>query len=214
MRSKKQITRTLPEAGKSLPPAKRKEELRCSVLESAGVDPSTVDQATSAPHAREQQGKARSKPFWRTGAFLIPVAAVCVVLALVITGFLSMNAMPGDALYPVKRLLQRTRVAVAFGSGAKVKANLSNADARLEELKYAKSRKMEDWYAPLAKSATSDLTQSIQGASSSREAERARKKLEEIRDLSKDIEPESDTGLQKALDGLEQQIDQKYQQSF
>jgi hypothetical protein len=203
----------LPTAGRDLPPAKRREELRYSVLQGAGIDPATLER-DSIPVPQAPAVKARHKPLYRSLAFIIPAVAVCLIAAMVITGVLSVNAMPGDALYPVKRLLQKTRVALAFGSGAKSRANRANADARLEELKYARSKNMEDWYAPLAKSAASDLTKSIQGAASPREAEDAKKRLQEIRDLSEDVVPESDNGLQKALDGLEKQIDQRYEQHF
>lgn len=212
MSRNKDLEKSLPVAGKALPPAKRRDELRASVLQDAGVDHAALDRPAVpivplAPHARR-------KPLYLSWAFVVPVAAVLVLVAVVITGALSMNAMPGDALYPVKRFVQRARVAVAFGSGAKARANRENADARLEELKYAKSKDMEEWYAPLARSATSDLTRSIQGASTSGEAAEAKKKLQEIRDLSRDIAPDEEPGLQNALDDLEKQIDQKYEQSF
>ena len=207
MATDKDLMKTLPTAGKELPEAKRQTELRASVLQSAGVDPATVPPAAQAPRLKPK------KPLYRSRLALAGGIAMCVIVVLVIIGVVSMSAMPGDALYPVKRLLQRTRVVLAFGAGAKAKANRANADARVKELKYAKSKDMTNWYAPLAKSATSDLQQSIQGASSEA-AKAAQQKLKELRELSKDVAPEEDDGLQKALDNIEQQINQKYEQNL
>jgi hypothetical protein len=208
MPNKRDLKGTLMTDGKGLPPARRRDELRKSVLESAGVDvPGLELQPAVAPVAAK-------KPFYRSRLAIVGYAAAVVIAALVITGVLSMGAMPGDALYPVKRFLQRTRVVLAFGSGAKAKANSANAAARVKELRYAKSKDMEDWYAPLARSATSDLTRSIQGASSAEAARKAREQLQELKDLSKDISPDDDGDLQKALDGLQQQIDQHYEQKL
>lgn len=208
MSTDKDLKKVLPVAGKELPEAKREAELRNSVLISAGIDPATVPPAAQTP-----QLKAPKKPIYRSRLALAGGIAFCVIVALVIVGVASMSSMPGDALYPVKRFLQRTRVVLAFGSGAKASASRANAEARVKELKYAKSKDMRDWYAPLAKSATSDLQQSIQG-SSSEAAKSAQQRLKELRELSKDLEPEEGDGLQKALDNIEQQIDQKYEQNF
>jgi hypothetical protein len=208
MPDKRNIEGTLMTEGKGLPPATRREELRTSVLESAGVDVSQLSPQPVAPPVTV------AKPFYRSRLAIAGYVAAVVIIALVVTGVLSMGAMPGDALYPVKRFLQRTRVVLALGSGAKASANRANAQARVKELRYAKSKNMEDWYAPLARSATSDLTRSIQGAPSAEAAQKAREQLQELKDLSKDINPDDDSGLQRALDGLQQQIDQQYEQKF
>lgn len=198
MSKKKDLPDILPVAGKELPAAKRRDELRASVLAD------TAGQA-AAPAARVR------KPIYRSRLAVAGGIALCVIVVLVIVGAVSMSAKPGDTLYGVKRFLQRTRVVLAIGSGAKSNASRANADARLADLRYARSKDMTDWYAPLAKSAASDLQQSIQGASPSA-TKTAQEKLKELRDLSRDIGPSQDSGLQKAMDGLQQQINQQYDQ--
>ncbi len=214
MPGKRKLERMLPRAGRGLPRAKRAEELRRSVLESVGVDVDAVDAESGAgAGAKAPRAAAVKKPVYRSRGFLVGAVAVCVVAALAVCGGLSLDAMPGDLLYPVKRMLQRTRSALAFGAGDRATVDRANARARLDELEYARSKDMEEWYAPLARSATSDLTRSIQSARSSEEAEEAKETLERIKDISGEVDPD-DTDLQEALDDVEKQINRKFEQSF
>lgn len=68
------------------------------------------------------------------GLVLRWVAAACLILVLLAVGTagVSANSLPGDALYPVKRLVEQGRLALATDSG-EVSLRLQFADRRLDE---------------------------------------------------------------------------------
>jgi hypothetical protein len=60
--------------------------------------------------------------------------AFAAILLLVPASFASGSAMPGDPLYPLKRGIERVRLAAALSPGADAQTRTSIADVRLEEL--------------------------------------------------------------------------------
>lgn len=63
------------------------------------------------------------------------LAAACVVMALLVAGLVpaSASSVPGDALYPVKRTLERVELALATTPAGEAQAHLRQAGRRADE---------------------------------------------------------------------------------
>src|SRR4051794_21249502 len=64
----------------------------------------------------------------------IAVATVAVMGATTSMAFASQGAIPGDALYPLKRAIENTEAGFSRGDDAKGEAILGNASERLDEV--------------------------------------------------------------------------------
>lgn len=79
----------------------------------------------------------RRKPS-RRRRIIAEVLAAAVALAIALSGIgmlLSRNALPGDALYGIKRAGESAELGLAFGDSAKAQKHLEFASNRLDELK-------------------------------------------------------------------------------
>jgi hypothetical protein len=64
----------------------------------------------------------------------VALATVAVIGATTSMAVASQNAIPGDALYPLKRAIENTETGFSRGDDAKGQANLGNASTRLDEV--------------------------------------------------------------------------------
>jgi Domain of unknown function (DUF5667) len=64
----------------------------------------------------------------------LALGTVAVVGATTTMAYASQSAIPGDALYPLKRTIENTQVGFSHGDDAKGEAILGNASARLDEV--------------------------------------------------------------------------------
>lgn len=112
--------------------------------------------------ARERSATAERSLGPRPRSRLLPAfASVCIVAVAVAFLFLSVglatvNAMPGNPFYSLKRSVERGRLAVS-SSGGKVDALLSQANERMVELEFARAHKMGGWLLPLAEDAREEI---------------------------------------------------------
>ncbi|MDH2414250.1 DUF5667 domain-containing protein [Nocardioides sp. CER19] len=86
----------------------------------------------------------------------VAIAAFSLVGATTASAFASQGALPGDTLYPVKRLIEDARTSLAMGDHAKADALLSQARTRLTETRELGTRDNPD---------TDAITQSLQSFS-------------------------------------------------
>lgn len=70
--------------------------------------------------------------YMKSGAF-VPSLLVILILGGGISTFASQNALPGDAMYPLKQLSEKVDLAFAFTSSAQARVNAIQAVRRLEE---------------------------------------------------------------------------------
>ena len=93
----------------------------------------------------------------------VAAAALSIVGATGASAFASQGALPGDTLYPVKRLIEDARAELAMGDHARANALLSQARTRLGEARDLASR--DDIDQAAVKKALGDFTESADGAS-------------------------------------------------
>jgi hypothetical protein len=121
------------------PRAQFRDELRAQLV---AVAPRLVEegepQSAASPHG---QAKAVAEPAPRKSGFRIAkplIAAACVLTAFVVllggAVLLSRNALPGDALYSVKRASEDTQYGLTGGTVAKGKLKLEFAGRRIGEV--------------------------------------------------------------------------------
>lgn len=145
----RQLKRYLEDGGPGMPPARRKAQLKKEyAVRVAALRPPDVVERRSRGLAG---GKARLRGLPTFAK--IAVAAVAVVAVLVGTGFGSAYAMPGNVLYPVKRLIEGVHLSFTGEGEARADAHLAYANRRIDELEYVSDREMADWYGALASGA-------------------------------------------------------------
>ncbi|SFC21179.1 hypothetical protein SAMN04487968_104258 [Nocardioides terrae] len=93
----------------------------------------------------------------------VALAAVSIVGATGTSAVASQGALPGDTLYPVKRLVEDVRTTLAMGETAKADVLLSQARTRLEELRGLGER--DDVDEAAVKRTIEDFAQDADGAS-------------------------------------------------
>jgi uncharacterized membrane protein YgcG len=123
------------------PRAHFRAELRAQLV---AVAPRLVDESAAetapAPKAAARparQGAGRSiLAGFKLGRPLAAVACTVVVLALLLGGavFISKKALPGDALYGIKRASENAQLALAQSPDARARLNLTFAGNRLDEV--------------------------------------------------------------------------------
>lgn len=87
----------------------------------------SVDARLTLPAARPQRTR-------RDRRLAVAAGTLAVVGATTSMAMAAQTALPGDALYPVKRALEDARTGVSVGEGAKGSTLLASASGRLDEL--------------------------------------------------------------------------------
>lgn len=87
----------------------------------------SVDARLTLPAARTQRTR-------RDRRLAVAAGTLAVVGATTSMAMAAQTALPGDALYPVKRALEDARTGVSVGEGAKGSTLLASASGRLDEL--------------------------------------------------------------------------------
>lgn len=141
---KGRVTRSMAEAGKSLPASRHTAAIKGSLV-------SAVDAERLAGHQPAKRRRLRPRVLAHT-AFQGAVALLLLVAVVVTLGFSSTQAMPGNPLYPVKRLVEKAATSLEDGAG-KAQSHLSQAASRIEELGYSQGKNMDGWYYKLAREA-------------------------------------------------------------
>jgi hypothetical protein len=97
--------------------------------------PAALALAEPADAASERLTVARRAPSKtsRERRIGVAVAAFSIVGATAASAVASQGALPGDTLYPVKRLIEDAKTSLAMGDQAKASALLAQARTRLEE---------------------------------------------------------------------------------
>jgi hypothetical protein len=97
---------------------------------------------------------------WQFGRVLRYVAAACLVLILAIAGTAraSANSLPGDTLYPVKRAIEDTRLALA-SPGAEASLRVEFAGRRMDEFQKLMAR--QEIYPRALEDASGDLSRAL-----------------------------------------------------
>ena len=114
-------------AGLELDPAVTEQHLNLVYRRSRA----TRSQRGARPVRQPVRQGAQLKATWRRRA---AVSIVFAIVLLIPASFASGGAMPGDPLYPLKRGLEKVRLAAAVSPGADAATRTSIADVRLEEL--------------------------------------------------------------------------------
>lgn len=80
----------------------------------------------------EAAGMGFLRKLWRSTAFTAAAAATVIMFMAAGVTYASANALPGEPLYPVKRVAEHARIWLTQGDG-RLALHLSLADARLQE---------------------------------------------------------------------------------
>lgn len=148
-------------AGRGLGPSERRAELRASLLSEVRARRAEVPRAPVTVTRRLVPALASFA--------LATLVALGIVTSL---GFASLHAMPGDPLYSFKRTLQGLRLSVESAAG-RADGLLGQADARMRELDYARSHRMDSWLVPLAGDARETIEEARRQAASLGEEDEA-----------------------------------------
>jgi Domain of unknown function (DUF5667) len=140
-------------AGLSLPASERTGEMRGALMEQA-----TAARDTGRSGAVRAGGPAGARTRLRPlPTFAMTAAAMALVIMIVLSvGLASLNAMPGNPLYSVKRTVEGVGLAVSSGH-SKVNRRLSQAEKRMRELEYAQAHGMKSWLLPLLHDAENEI---------------------------------------------------------
>ena len=95
-----------------------------------------IELALHGPRRR----RARTRPLWRVAA----AALLAAVLSAGLTTVASASALPGQMLYPAKRVVERVRLAAATSPDGKAEVRLEIAATRLTELRALTGRHEPD----------------------------------------------------------------------
>jgi hypothetical protein len=111
------------------------DELRAE-LATIELDPAVAEQHLNRLYRRGRSGTRAARHqrvdrMWRRRVVSVGFAAI---LLLVPASFASGHALPGDPLYPLKRSIERVRLAAAMSPDASAQEKAHLADIRLEEL--------------------------------------------------------------------------------
>lgn len=147
------LAAALRRAGLALPASERTGEVRGALTEQVTAARDT-GRAGAVRAGRPAGVKPRLRPL---PAFAITVAAMAMAVMIVLSvGLASLNAMPGNPLYSVKRAVEGAGLALSSGH-SKVDRRLSQAEKRMRELEYARARGMKSWLLPLLHDAENEI---------------------------------------------------------
>jgi hypothetical protein len=96
------------------------------------------------PTTRLSVGRRTPSKSSRERRIALAIAAFSVVGATTASAVASQGALPGDTLYPVKRLIEDARTSLAMGEDAKADTLLSQARTRLKETRELSDRDNPD----------------------------------------------------------------------
>ena len=89
-------------------------------------------------YLKKQQVSAEKKSLFRLPRFttMRKAMALALVFIMILTGtaFASSNALPGEALYPIKKGLERAQLAITFGPNDKAELEAKFALKRIDEV--------------------------------------------------------------------------------
>lgn len=103
----------------------------------AGAADTSSDTAARLTVGRRTPGRTRRSRERRIG---VAIAAFSLVGATTASAVASQGALPGDTLYPVKRLIEDARTTLAMGEDAKADVLLAQARTRLTEVRELSAR--------------------------------------------------------------------------
>jgi Domain of unknown function (DUF5667) len=175
------LRRSLGETGRSMPTSGGAGRIREELISAAAV-------ARSSTPGRKRRGTATVRLFAVARRAAIPAVALALALAVVVpVGVSSSHAMPGSALYPVKRGFEKAQVIVAPRGEGKAGAYLAQAAKRLDELQYVLSKGLNNWYFGLVRDAQGEIDDA-RGESTLLGGESARNVDREADDLARQQE--------------------------
>jgi hypothetical protein len=92
--------------------------------------------APAAARERDDVARLTIKPSHtrRERRLRVALGAAAIIGATTSMAVASQSAIPGDALYPVKRAIENTQAGISFGEDAKGETVLGNASTRLDEV--------------------------------------------------------------------------------
>lgn len=99
-----------------------------------------ADDASSTAAARLTVGRGTPSKSRRERRIGVAIAAFSLVGATAATAVASQGSMPGDTLYPVKRLVEDAQTSLTMGDDAKADILLSHARTRLDEARQLSER--------------------------------------------------------------------------
>ncbi len=131
---------------RSVPEAQARPEFVADLRERLMV--AAVSELTPVTPDRDRDAVARLtiKPARtrRERRFGIALGAVAIIGATTSMAVASQSAIPGDALYPVKRAIENTQAGFSVGDDAKGETILGNASTRLDEVDKLTQKKKPD----------------------------------------------------------------------
>ena len=106
-----------------------RERLMLAAESELRAGPAPRRERDDAPGSRSSRGAPAA-----SGASAIALGAVAIVGATTSMAVASQGAIPGDALYPLKRAIENTQAGFSVGDDAKGETILGNASGRLDEV--------------------------------------------------------------------------------
>ncbi|WP_154402886.1 DUF5667 domain-containing protein [Nocardioides speluncae] len=100
-------------------------DLRAALMAEADTALINVDRELTLPVRRHSRGQRR---------LATAAAGIAIVGASTSMAVAAQSALPGDALYPIKRVLEDAQSGIRFSDEARGRAELENASARLSEV--------------------------------------------------------------------------------
>jgi hypothetical protein len=131
--------------------------------------------SVKAPSFRPAGVAARIKPLFYRPAFTYLTIVVFIFVALFGGGYATAsaagNALPGDALYPLKLNLEQARVALTINRVRKAELHLEFAQRRMEEINALASLGQYERVSPLAKQFNHQMSLALGAAQDLRDLE-------------------------------------------
>jgi Domain of unknown function (DUF5667) len=147
------LAAALQRAGRALPASEQTGEMRVALIEQVAAARDT-GRASVARASGPAGARTRLRPLQ---AFAMTAAAMAMAVVIVLSvGLASLNAMPGNPLYSVKRVVEGAGLALS-GGHSKINRQLSQAEARMRELEYARAHGMKAWFLPLLHDAENEI---------------------------------------------------------
>ncbi|HEX5087714.1 MAG TPA: DUF5667 domain-containing protein [Nocardioides sp.] len=121
---------------RSMPQPQARPEFVADLRERLMVAAATELQPDRSARERDEVARLTVKPARtrRERRVAVALATVAIVGATTSMAVASQSAIPGDALYPLKRAIENTETGFHRGDEAKGRANLGNASTRLDEV--------------------------------------------------------------------------------
>jgi hypothetical protein len=191
------------ELGQELPPSTSSPEKKRALVEQVATARmrASVTGDTSIKPARHTRTASHPALAKVALALVVLLAALAVLVGF---GAGAVEAMPGNPLYSVKRLVEKAGMAFTPGKKAKANAYLDRADERMKELKYAETHKMTGWYYGLSRDALASLASANRQISSLGTAQQA-----SVAARARSIIGQSQSPIQTALPDM-RSIQKKY----